>query len=581
MKLKKFKEKDHKRIGIMVFTVVCILLVSGVILYRTFAIFEVKTNQNVINGQVQSMGDLEFAFYKNEKVVKEVPKKEEGYSLDTSSSYCVDLLNGERISMINWNEEKWSLELKNITTTKTKCYLYFKKIYQETILNGAIPDLGNGRLIPITFKDNGKVFKADITNTEDPWYKYAEQKWANAVILKDGVVDNYSSGQEILESDIESYFVWIPRYNYQIFDDGIFKDMITLPTADTSQIPNNVSEIQVTFGNIVYGTQKGDYLTHPAFTSFHSNGFWISKFEIGYRDASSTTEASKDTYEKSKVISKPNSYSWHGISISNAHLNSFQYQRVLDSHLIKNTEWGAVAYLTNSKYGRCNSNQCDEVRINNNVSYITGYAANFIPTCGWHGKSDDCNQYENIEPGNDGTVTLIYFNKASVLASTTGNYSGVYDLSGDTTEFVMSVMDKNGIPITGLNATNNSGFNGIYSQNDDLKTDGILFPEQKYIDYYTSYLNTNIVQEYLYGDAIREMGQAYFMYQYGTTNPRRAVLTWFQDGAGSLETSHPYITRGQAAEFGSEAGIFALGATSGSLIGTNQTAIGFRIVLTP
>ena len=55
MKLKKFKERDNKRIGIIVFTIVCILLVSGVILYRTFAIFEVKTNQNVINGEVQSM----------------------------------------------------------------------------------------------------------------------------------------------------------------------------------------------------------------------------------------------------------------------------------------------------------------------------------------------------------------------------------------------------------------------------------------------------------------------------------------------------------------------------------------------
>ena len=80
MKLKKFKETDNKRIGIIIFTIVCILLVSGVILYRTFAIFEVNTNQNVINGEVQEMGDLEFAFYKDNTLVKEVPKKEEGYS---------------------------------------------------------------------------------------------------------------------------------------------------------------------------------------------------------------------------------------------------------------------------------------------------------------------------------------------------------------------------------------------------------------------------------------------------------------------------------------------------------------------
>ena len=52
MRLEKFKEKDNKRIGIVVFTIVCILLVSGVILYRTFAIFEVNNNFNVINGEV-------------------------------------------------------------------------------------------------------------------------------------------------------------------------------------------------------------------------------------------------------------------------------------------------------------------------------------------------------------------------------------------------------------------------------------------------------------------------------------------------------------------------------------------------
>ena len=83
MKLQRFKERDNKRIGIIVFTVACILLVSGVILYRTFAIFEVKTNQNIINGQVQSMGDLEFVFYKDDVITKNVPT-EKDYAFDSS-----------------------------------------------------------------------------------------------------------------------------------------------------------------------------------------------------------------------------------------------------------------------------------------------------------------------------------------------------------------------------------------------------------------------------------------------------------------------------------------------------------------
>ena len=193
MKLKRFKERDNKKIGIIVFTIACILLVSGVILYRTFAIFEVQTNQNVINGQAQGMGDLEFAFYqddgdgKGDHIVKTAPIKDSGYSLDTSSSYCVDLLNDEQVSNVNWNDEKWSLELKNVSTSKTKCYLHFKKVYKDQILNGADPDLINGRLVPVKISDTekpsdvtyvgaqaGKVTKADITDSDNPWYKYLD-----------------------------------------------------------------------------------------------------------------------------------------------------------------------------------------------------------------------------------------------------------------------------------------------------------------------------------------------------------------------------------------------------------------------
>ena len=40
---------------------------------------------------------------------------------------------------------------------------------------------------------------------------------------------------------------------------------------------------------------------------------------------------------------------------------SFNYKRSSDSHMMKNTEWGAVAYLTLSKYG---INK--DININNN-----------------------------------------------------------------------------------------------------------------------------------------------------------------------------------------------------------------------
>ena len=63
MKLEKYKSKDPKKIGITIFTVVCVLLVAGVFLYTSFASFETNETFNIIKGKVQDPGDLYFAFY--------------------------------------------------------------------------------------------------------------------------------------------------------------------------------------------------------------------------------------------------------------------------------------------------------------------------------------------------------------------------------------------------------------------------------------------------------------------------------------------------------------------------------------
>ena len=126
MKLEKFKEKDNKRIGIIVFTLVCILLVSSVILYRTFAIFEVKTSQNVIKGTVQDPGDIYFAFYVDNNIQKEMPQKNSGYILDEENSYCG--VTGENDSTIEVSlTENWELRITGVTSSRTKCNLKFVK----------------------------------------------------------------------------------------------------------------------------------------------------------------------------------------------------------------------------------------------------------------------------------------------------------------------------------------------------------------------------------------------------------------------------------------------------------------------
>ena len=45
---------------------------------------------------------------------------------------------------------------------------------------------------------------------------------------------------------------------------------------------------------------KGEYMTHPAFISMNSNGFWVGKFETGYKGATSTATAQVNANDTSK-----------------------------------------------------------------------------------------------------------------------------------------------------------------------------------------------------------------------------------------------------------------------------------------
>ena len=379
--------------------------------------------------------------------------------------------------------------------------------YQERILNGAHPVLADN-LIPVVIDEEGNVTKA---NTNSKWYSYEEKKWANAVILNDSS-KIYKNGEVIPESSIESYFVWIPKYKYKLWNIG-----------DT---PGSSREIEIVFGteNTKDATSGecttpklsgesgscdvGDYMTHPAFLAFGTNGLWVGKFETGYKGATSIDEAQVNTSDSSKIQIKPNVYSWRNINISTMYTTSYNYNRDLDSHMMKNTEWGSVAYLTNSKYGRCENGTCTEITINSNSSYITGM-----------------------------TNSTGYFS-GSVLASTTGNYTGVYDMSGGANEYVMGVTkDSNGNPLSG-----SSGFT--------------VFPDAKYMDVYNYNESPSNYEGRLLGDATTETKE------------------WNGDYAKLVYVNNPWILRGGSWGNISFTGSFSFLSDSG----TAFFDVGFRVV---
>ena len=530
-------------------------------------------NETILKEEIEESA---LAIYLEDEPINYIPAKDSGYTLDLSKSSCT---NGVEVS---FDYNTWSVKTNYSNYTyqnneRVKCSLYFTDKYIEPILNGTDPVLENS-LLPVTISDDGVVRKADLSSE---WYDYETKKWANAVILFDET-KTYASGDIIPEEEIESYFVWIPKYRYQLWDLGLYDSLTEIDT-------NKVHEIPIIFGDYktsdsVAGEcttpmksgesgncQVGDYMTHPAFLSIPSTGFWVGKFETGYAGATSTTEAEVNERDASKVIVKPNAYSWRNIDIANAFYTSYDYQRVLDSHMMKNTEWGAVAYLEHSAYG-----SATKIRMNNNSDYITGYQANEEPTCGYTETNEECNRYCN-----DNTCNTAYPN--STLASSTNNITGIYDLSGGSWEHVMAVMlDEEGNPMSGRNSIYNSGFNGTLGcptcDNDTSGlteiTNGYEWPEEKYYDTYIYNTSIYVYLQRILGDASDESGPFGTIYYY---DKRRSVGSWYMENAHSLALNGAWVIRGGSSFYGKDGGIFAFGNNNPILIPYTS----FRLILTP
>ena len=395
-----------------------------------------------------------------------------------------------------------------------------KVIYKEEMLNGTDPVLSEN-LIPVTIENNGTVKKADIYSD---WYSYANKKWANAVILSDET-KTYEVGETIPEDNIESYFVWIPRYKYQIFDLGNYATYAGTAQPDES----NVKEIKIVFENkntaVSNGDEVGEYLSHPAFQAFDTNGLWVGKFET-----TGTIDA---------LTVKPGITSLRSQTVSTMFTKAYNYNRSLDSHMMKNTEWGAVAYLSHSKYG---INK--EININNNSGYLTGYSA--VATT-------DQTDYPGTY-GTDSSVTLAYNTEIGYKASTTGNITGIYDMSGGAWEYMASYIDSE---------LGNSGFTS-----DPVTTYGK--------EYFDKYSNTSTVTSYnnrILGDATGEMGPFYY-YKDGDGNTRYHN-SWYADDSFFVDSGYPWFHRGGLYNSGVIASQFYFARFKGG----TDSGVGFRLVL--
>ncbi len=528
-----------------------------------FGVFLISSSSFLLNETMKtySFENTELAVTVDGVAKTTIPDKSSGKAV--SSIVCDKGASGV------WNYDHWTINIKNMTSTRTRCQINFVSKYNEPLLNGTDPVLSEG-LIPVTIDNNGVVKKASLGSK---WYSYQEKQWANAVILND-VSIVYADGETIPESNIESYFVWIPRYKYKIFNDGNY--LTQTGTLTNNTLPSKAQEIEVVFENkntsASNGSTVGSFLTHPAFTAFNTNGMWVGKFETGYKGSTDTASSQKNVNEPGSVQIKPNVNSWRSIQVANAFYTSYDYRRDYNSHMMKNTEWGAVAFLQHSKYGSQVS-----VRINNNSNYVTGYAATKEPTCGYTATNEECNKY-----GTDASVTQPYNTSTGYLASTTGNITGVYDMSGGAWEYVMGIMlDKNGKPMSGRSSKYNSGFNGTFgcptcdSDTSGLTelTTGIAFPsDTRYYDAYAYAENDETYNRRILGDATGEMGP-FATATYGSQN--RQIGSWYADEAWFVNRYYPWFRRSGVYTGGVDTGVFVFVFAEGTLGNVDS----FRVVL--
>ena len=127
VRLVKFRSNIKLEIVIACFLFVIVIFVSLISYFKSYALFREEKYFNVINGTIGDPGDIYFAYYVDDEITREIPKKGSGYTLDITKSNCT---NGVSIS---FDENNYavitSYENYNATDyTRTMCDLYFKKL---------------------------------------------------------------------------------------------------------------------------------------------------------------------------------------------------------------------------------------------------------------------------------------------------------------------------------------------------------------------------------------------------------------------------------------------------------------------
>ncbi len=411
-----------------------------------------------------------------------------------------------------------------------------------------------------TYNSSSRTWTEDSTAKSD-WYDYVAVTGRES---NGSTTDNLSSRWANAKTANGSYFVWIPRYAYRI----------TYYSSETSTEPTGYYDgwgmWRASDGSLQYGLDSGVetveyngnlYIVHPVFCDNVNlggwdedlEGFWFSKYEMS---GSGSTSGSSNALK-----SVPNVQSLRSGSIGdqyryarNANFGytgrtetmtsggtSYSYRSYMSSHLIKNSEWGAVVYLAYSQYGR-NGNEID---INNSSTYITGNGGGSTSASAASG------------------ITNAYNTSTGARASTTGNVYGIYDLSGGGYERI-AIFNRSG------SSTYLAGESyGLYMTR-EAQDSSRNYISTKYITVYNntgSAYGTEIYTVGIVGDATKEV------------YTKNSYYNWHSEYSYFFYISSPFMDRGGYYNDGSVSGMFYSGSYWSNSLSGSQYA--FHVALCP
>ena len=422
-----------------------------------------------------TISNIEYEHYINKWEVKYQLEGENSWNTTENTSFVINGLGGHKIKLINGNVES-----------------------EEKKINIVNKPLLKDGMQAITFASDGAETVVTDTSKND-WYNYETQEGRTDTYNEE--TGEYGTSHWANAKLNDNYYVWIPRYAYKIYDtegeEGYEK--YTSQSGNSYRIDVKFIEKNVTSENIETEVGEG-YIVHPAFTFDNKelSGIWVGKYE-----------SSNDGEGNVEIV--PNATSYTGIDVA----TMFTKAQALstennDAHMLKNIEWGAVAYLAQSQYGRNGT----EISVNQCENKITGAGRGI-------GAEVDYPIYNSTYTV-DATTNLLsaeqqYNGKIGKLSSTTGNTYGVYDMAGGAFEYVMGFYGTaENTPTLG-----NTAFSDI--------------PERKYYDLYINKTSVDISN---IGDALYE------------------TKSWNSDGAVFVHESFPVFLRGGICTSTSNVGTF-------------------------